>query len=83
MLNPNTVVHPQADHVLANEDGCLSYQLSVSDTDPDALCIYERYVSKEYLETVHWQSQPFKAFGAGVRVMSSNRSSVLACFNLK
>eukprot|EP00197_Chlamydomonas_leiostraca_P014466 CAMPEP_0202861862 /NCGR_PEP_ID=MMETSP1391-20130828/3110_1 /ASSEMBLY_ACC=CAM_ASM_000867 /TAXON_ID=1034604 /ORGANISM="Chlamydomonas leiostraca, Strain SAG 11-49" /LENGTH=146 /DNA_ID=CAMNT_0049541303 /DNA_START=74 /DNA_END=515 /DNA_ORIENTATION=- len=61
------VFKPLADHVTEHEDGCLSYQLSVSETSPDELCIFERYVSKEYLEGVHWQSEPFKKFGAACR----------------
>ena len=43
--------------------GCWTYVLSTGE-EPDLICIYERYESKEYLETVHWQSEPFKAFGA-------------------
>ena len=30
------------------------------------LCIFERYISKDFLENVHWTSAPFKAFGEGV-----------------
>jgi quinol monooxygenase YgiN len=35
---------------MAHEEGCLTYQLSTAEVDMDSLCIYERYVSKEYLE---------------------------------
>lgn len=54
---------PLAQHVKDHEDGCFTYILSTGE-EPDRVCIYERYVSKEYLENVHWQSQPFKNFGA-------------------
>ena len=54
---------PLAQHVKDNEGGCLTYILSEGE-EPDRLCIYERYSSKEYLESVHWQSEPFKTFGA-------------------
>jgi quinol monooxygenase YgiN len=54
---------PLAQHVKEHEEGCFTYVLSTGE-EPDRICIYERYVSKEYLETVHWQSEPFKAFGA-------------------
>jgi quinol monooxygenase YgiN len=54
---------PLAQHVKEHEEGCFTYILSTGE-EPDRICIYERYVSKEYLETVHWQSEPFKAFGA-------------------
>ncbi|GIL86705.1 hypothetical protein Vretifemale_14953 [Volvox reticuliferus] len=53
---------PLAQHVTRNEPGCWSYQLSWSDTDPDSFIIFERYVSKEYLEDVHWKSEPFLQF---------------------
>ncbi|GFH13371.1 ABM domain-containing protein, partial [Haematococcus lacustris] len=56
-----------ADHVSAHEPGCLTYQLSVGEGDPDSLVIFERYISKQYLEEVHWQSEAFKCFGAKVR----------------
>ncbi|GFH11986.1 ABM domain-containing protein, partial [Haematococcus lacustris] len=56
-----------ADYVSAHEPGCLTYQLSVGEGDPDSLIIFERYTSKQYLEEVHWQSEPFKCFGAKVR----------------
>ncbi|GAX79743.1 hypothetical protein CEUSTIGMA_g7184.t1 [Chlamydomonas eustigma] len=55
---------PLAQHVQENEEGALTYQLSTGGDDPNDLCIYERYISKEYLENVHWQSAPFKQFGA-------------------
>ncbi|KAJ9527512.1 hypothetical protein QJQ45_025757 [Haematococcus lacustris] len=58
---------PLADYVSAHEPGCLTYQLSVGEGDPDSLIIFERYTSKQYLEEVHWQSEPFKCFGAKVR----------------
>ena len=54
---------PLAQHVREHEEGCFTYILSTGE-EPDRICIYERYISKEYLETVHWQSEPFKAFGA-------------------
>ncbi|GIL51689.1 hypothetical protein Vafri_7626 [Volvox africanus] len=50
---------PLARHVTRNEAGCWSYQLSWSDADPDSFIIFERYVSKAYLEDVHWKSGPF------------------------
>lgn len=53
---------PLAEHVTKHEEGTLSYQLSWGDEDPDSLIIFERYVSKDYLENVHWQSAPFKQF---------------------
>eukprot|EP00882_Tetradesmus_deserticola_P006514 GHRQ01006854.1.p1 GENE.GHRQ01006854.1~~GHRQ01006854.1.p1 ORF type:complete len:150 (+),score=26.60 GHRQ01006854.1:60-509(+) len=53
---------PLAAHVAANEEGCYAYELSVSCDNPDKLIIYERYKNKEYVEQVHWQSGPFKAF---------------------
>lgn len=43
---------PQAEHVTKHEEGTLSYQLSWGDEDPDSLIIFERYVSKDYLENV-------------------------------
>ena len=46
----------QAAHVTHEETGTLAYQLSFGE-EPDSLLIYERYTSKEYLETVHWQSE--------------------------
>lgn len=52
---------PLAAHVTKEETGTLAYQLSFGE-EPDSLLIYERYISKEYLETVHWQAEPFKAF---------------------
>eukprot|EP00798_Chlamydomonas_sp_ICE-L_P002394 gene2394-8702_t len=60
---------PLAEFVEKNEDGCYTYQLSFGNEDPDSLSIYERYISKEYVETVHWQSEPFKAFGAATRAL--------------
>ncbi|KAG2442297.1 hypothetical protein HXX76_002383 [Chlamydomonas incerta] len=51
-----------ATYVAANEPGCLSYQLSFSDKDPDAFIIFERYTSAQYLEDVHWKSEPFAQF---------------------
>ncbi|KXZ44241.1 hypothetical protein GPECTOR_70g471 [Gonium pectorale] len=53
---------PLAKYVTENEDGCLSYQLSWGEEDKDSLIIFERYVSKEYLENVHWKSEPFAQF---------------------
>ncbi len=35
-----------------HEEGTLSYKLSWGDEDPDSLIIFERYVSKDYLENV-------------------------------
>jgi quinol monooxygenase YgiN len=49
---------PLAKHVTENETGCFSYKLSWSDSDPDSFIIFERYVSKEYLEDVHCKSSP-------------------------
>lgn len=34
----------QAEYVNANEGGCLSYQLSLAEDDPDGLVIFERSV---------------------------------------
>eukprot|EP00198_Chlamydomonas_reinhardtii_P003955 XP_001693291.1 predicted protein [Chlamydomonas reinhardtii] len=42
-----------ATYVEANEPGCLSYQLSFSDKDPDAFIIFERYTTAQYLEDTH------------------------------
>ncbi|KAG2498082.1 hypothetical protein HYH03_003840 [Edaphochlamys debaryana] len=53
---------PLADHVTKHEDGCLSYCVCFDDSDPDAFIIWERYTSKEYLESVHWKSEPFAQF---------------------
>lgn len=57
----------QEKHVRANEEGCLSYQLTISEEDPDAFIIFERYITKQYLEEVHFQSEQFKAFGAACK----------------
>mmetsp|Transcript_32731 Transcript_32731/g.72305 ORF Transcript_32731/g.72305 Transcript_32731/m.72305 type:complete len:113 (-) Transcript_32731:603-941(-) len=54
---------PLAKYVQDHEEGALTYKLSLGDKDPNKLVIYERYTSKEYLETVHWQSDAFKLFG--------------------
>ncbi|KAF5842471.1 hypothetical protein DUNSADRAFT_7081 [Dunaliella salina] len=53
---------PLAEYVNANEGGCLSYQLSVGEENPDSLVIFERYISKAYLEQVHQESAAFKKF---------------------
>ncbi|GLC39706.1 hypothetical protein PLESTB_000437200 [Pleodorina starrii] len=53
---------PLAQHVTANEAQAYSYKLCWSDSDPDSFIIYERYASKEYLEEVHWKSEPFLQF---------------------
>ncbi|GFR40776.1 hypothetical protein Agub_g1390 [Astrephomene gubernaculifera] len=53
---------PLAKHVTDNELGTLSYKLSWGDSDPDSLIIFERYTSKDYLENVHWKSEPFAQF---------------------
>ncbi|WIA19093.1 hypothetical protein OEZ85_003742 [Tetradesmus obliquus] len=53
---------PLAAHVATNEEGCYAYELCVSGDNPDKFIIYERYKDKEYVEQVHWQSGPFKAF---------------------
>ncbi|MEW5301818.1 MAG: hypothetical protein WDW36_004653 [Sanguina aurantia] len=54
-------------HVRANEEGALSYQLSISEEDPDAFIIFERYITKQYLEEVHFKSEAFKMFGTACR----------------
>ncbi len=48
----------QADHVTANEDGALSYKLSIAEDDPDSILIFERYTSKKYVEEVRWNQGP-------------------------
>ncbi|KAG1658647.1 hypothetical protein FOA52_006409 [Chlamydomonas sp. UWO 241] len=58
---------PLAEFVAANEPGTLTYQLSIGTDDPDRICIYERYISKDYCETVHWASAEFRAFGTANR----------------
>ncbi|KAF8064515.1 rplQ [Scenedesmus sp. PABB004] len=57
---------PLAAHVATHEAGCSAYELSLDAADPDRFIIYERYESKDYLESVHWQSEPFKAFQASL-----------------
>lgn len=51
---------PLAAHVAENEEGCLAYELSVNADDPDSFIIYERYISREYVEQVHFLSGPFQ-----------------------
>ncbi|PRW33870.1 ribosome-binding factor A [Chlorella sorokiniana] len=57
--------HPLAEHVRANEEGTITYQWLQSDSDPLKCLILERYTSKQYLDDVHCQSEPFKAFFSG------------------
>lgn len=58
---------PLATYVAEHEEGCLAYELCMSETDPDAFIIYERYTNKEYVEAVHWKSDAFKTFQATLR----------------
>mmetsp|Transcript_28313 Transcript_28313/g.76469 ORF Transcript_28313/g.76469 Transcript_28313/m.76469 type:complete len:149 (-) Transcript_28313:424-870(-) len=58
---------PLAEHVNKNEEGCLTYQLSIGEENPDSLVIFERYISKAYLEQVHWASPEFKKFQQNVQ----------------
>lgn len=52
---------PLAQHVAANETGCLSYKLSWDEANPDSFIIFERYVSKDYLEEVHCECKAIQA----------------------
>lgn len=40
----HTLLAPQAKHVADNEPGCLCYELSICDEDPDKFIIFERWV---------------------------------------
>eukprot|EP00877_Chromochloris_zofingiensis_P009655 jgi/Chrzof1/4943/Cz15g05140.t1 len=53
-----------AKYVAENEEGTLCYELSVSDDENAAFSavINERYISKEYCDTVHMKSQAFQQF---------------------
>lgn len=53
---------PLASFVDKEESGCLAYKLSFGEKNPNQLIIYERYISKEYLEEVHWKSKAFEKF---------------------
>mmetsp|Transcript_18639 Transcript_18639/g.31784 ORF Transcript_18639/g.31784 Transcript_18639/m.31784 type:complete len:111 (+) Transcript_18639:69-401(+) len=65
---------PLAKHVEANETGCFTYKLSIGTEDPETLCIFERYESKEYFESVHLESALFKAFAAEIPNMFESKS---------
>lgn len=50
-------MRPQAQHVRQNEAGCLAYEISVADSDPRKILVFERYISKQYYKDVHRTSQ--------------------------
>lgn len=56
---------PLAEWVTANEPNTLAYDLLLSDKDECVACVFERYATKADLAT-HQQSEPFKAFKAGL-----------------
>ena len=39
---------------------CLAYQLSIG--EDHKICIFERYTDLQYVEEVHWKSEPFLKF---------------------
>lgn len=56
---------PLAEYVRAQEEGTLAYEAVCQDKDAREVVIFERYISKDYMNNVHCASQLFKAFFAG------------------
>lgn len=57
---------PLANHVLMHEPGTLSYELSVADSDPLRVLVFERYRTKDDYH-MHKASKPFEDFHNGLR----------------
>lgn len=54
-------------HTLCGNTRAPAPQFSQLEGDPDSFLIFERFITKEYLETVHWTSEEFKTFGQKMR----------------
>lgn len=57
---------PLAKHVLLHEPGTLSYELSVGDSDPLRVLVFERYRTKDDYH-LHKASKPFEEFHNALR----------------
>ena len=67
----------------SREPNCLSYELCVSEEDPNTILIYERYKTKEDLTITHNNQAAFKAFGkwmgeqSGDELLKDGRKSIV------
>jgi quinol monooxygenase YgiN len=65
------------------EPNCLSYEMCVSEEDPNTILIYERYVAREDLSITHRNTAAFKAFGkwlneeSGLELLGDGRKSIV------
>ena len=72
----------------AAEPNCLSYELCVSEEDPNTILIYERYSTKEDLSITHRNTAAFKAFGkwlneeSGLELLGDGRKSIVRASRL-
>lgn len=68
---------PLAEHVEANEPGTMSYRLLESDKTPNRLFIFERYINKDYLSTIHNKSAPFLTFFENFQQLAGKGSATI------
>lgn len=53
---------PLSEYVLSKEKGTLTYEVLVSDKNPNKVLILEKYINKDYYLNVHKTSEPFLTF---------------------
>jgi quinol monooxygenase YgiN len=65
------------------EPNCLSYELLVSESDPNEILIYERYIARSDLDVTHAEQPAFQAFGkwaaeeSGAELLKDGRKSIV------